>query len=105
MAPAIPLGRDRILALVASGPLPIFFGSPHPTVAIVEQDGSYRLRELVIDPLEAEASRAAAMAAHGSWMPEHYYDLGKPTGKIHAEASSRQALIELLRAMPWPAHW
>lgn len=105
MAPLPPLGRERVLQLVAAGPLPLTFGSPHPTVAVVEQDGWFRLRELVIDPAEAEASRAAAFAQHASWMPEHYYALGKPTGTIHCEATTREALVEKLWVMPWPSSW
>lgn len=105
MAPLPPLGRDRALQLVASGSLPILLGSPHPTVAILEQDGLYRIRQLVIDPAEAEASRAAAFAAQRSWMPEHYYALGKPTGAIHGEAPTREALLDQMRTMPWPAEW
>jgi hypothetical protein len=105
MAPMPPLGRDRALALVASGTLPIFLGSPHPTVIIVEQDGHFRIRALVIDPAEAETSRAAAFAAQSSWMPEHYYSLGKPTGPIHCEAPTREALLDHMRTMPWPAEW
>jgi len=100
-----PLGRDRAIQLVREGKLPIWFGSPHPTVAIVEQDGAFRVRQLVIDEAEARASSAAALAAGRSWMPEHYYALGKPTGTIYAEARSRDELIEQLRAMDWPAGW
>jgi hypothetical protein len=105
MAPIPPLGRERVLALVAEGSLPLHFGSPHPSVAVVEQDGLFRIRDLVIDPEEAEASRAAALAQQRSWMPEQYYELGRPTGTIHCEAATREALMEQLRAMPWPQHW
>ncbi len=105
MAPMPPLGRERAIELVARGALPLTFGSPHPCVAIVEQDGLFRLRELVIDPQEAEASRAAAMAARQPWMPEHYYGLGRPTGEIHCEARSKEELIAQLRALEWPRNW
>ena len=105
MAPLPPLGRERALQLVASGTLPILLGSPHPFIAIVEQDGLFRIRQLVIDPAEAEASRAAALAARTSWMAEHYYALGKPTGAIHCEAPTREALLDFMRTMPWPAEW
>jgi hypothetical protein len=105
MAPVAPLGRERAIQLVAQGKLPIWFGSPHPTVAIVEQDGVFRIRRLVIDEAEARAASEAARAAGRSWMPEQYYDLGKPTGPIHAEARSRDELIEQMRAMDWPADW
>lgn len=91
--------------MVASAPLPFTFGSPHPTVAVVEQDGLFRLRDLVIDAAEAEAARAAAFAQRAPWMPEHYYALGKPTGTIHCEATTREALVEKLWVMPWPSSW
>jgi hypothetical protein len=100
-----PLGRDRAIELVKQGKLPVWVGSPHPTVAIVEQDGVFRVRELVIDEAEARASSEQARARRESWMPEHYYALGKPTGKIYAEARSRDELIDRMRAMDWPASW
>lgn len=100
-----PLGRDRAIELVKQGKLPIWFGSPHPTVAIVEQDGVFRVRELVIDEAEARAASEQALARGKSWMPESYYALGKPTGKIYAEARSRDELIDQMRAMKWPADW
>ena len=105
MAPAAPLGRERAIQLVAQGRLPIWFGSPHPTMAVVEQDGVFRIRRLVIDEAEARAAGERALAGGGSWMPENYYALGKPTGPIHAEAPSREALIEQMRTMNWPAGW
>jgi hypothetical protein len=100
-----PLGRDRAIQLVKEGKLPIWFGSPHPTVAIVEQDGVFRVRRLVIDEAEARAAGEQALASGRPWMPENYYALGKPTGEIHAEARSRDELIEKLRTMPWRADW
>ena len=105
MAPVAPLGRDGAIALVAQGRLPIWLGSPHPTVAIVEQEGVFRIRDLAIDEAVARAKGEQALARGESWMPEHYYALGRPTGKIHAEAGTREELIERMRAMRWPASW
>lgn len=65
------------------------FGSPHPCVAVLEQDGVLRVRELVVDPGEAEAAAKAAMAEGGCWMPEQYYALGRPTGRVFIEAPTR----------------
>jgi hypothetical protein len=94
------------MQLVAEGQLPFSFGSPHPTVSVLEQDGTFRIRELVVDRAGAEAAAAAAHRARTpSWMPEHYYALGRPTGTIYAEAASRAELLELMRTMPWPADW
>ena len=73
---------------------------------VVEQENKFRIRELVVDRVAAEAAIAAAKRARTpSWMPEHYYSLGKPTGQIFAEAASRVELIELMRTMSWPEHW
>lgn len=100
-----PLGRDRAIQLVKDGKLPIWFGSPHPIVAIVEQDGVFRVRQLVIDDAEARAAGEQAIASGKPWMPEHHYALGKPTGTIYAEARSRAELVEQMRTMSWPASW
>jgi hypothetical protein len=105
MAPVAPLGRDRAIQLVKQGQLPLWFGSPHPTVAVVEQDGVYRVRQLVIDPAEARAASERAIANREPWMPEHHYALGKPTGTIYAEGRTRAELIEQMRTMTWPASW
>jgi hypothetical protein len=106
MAPVAPIGRERAIELVENGSLPISFGSPHPTVIVVEQDGKFRIRELVIDRVNAEAAAAAAKRARTpSWMPEHYYALGRPTGEIFVEAESRAQLLALMRTMTWPEHW
>ena len=106
MAPTAPLGRETAIALVENSRLPLSLGSPHPTVMVVEQDGKFRIRQLVVDRADAEAAAEAAKRARTpSWMPEHYYALGKPTGQIFAEAESRAQLLEVMRTMDWPAHW
>lgn len=105
MAPMPPIGRARAIQLVRDGRLPLSFGSPHPTVGILLQDGVYRIRDLVVDDAEAQASSARAMARGESWMPEHYYGLGKPTGAIHAEAPSIELLVAAMQTMPWPDNW
>jgi hypothetical protein len=94
------------MQLVAEGALPIWIGSPHPRVTVVEQEGKLRIRELVVDRAELEAATSAAGRSRSpSWMPEHYYALGKPTGKIFAEAATRAELLEVMRSMTWPADW
>ncbi len=106
MAPTAPLGRENAIKLVEEGSFPISLGSPHPTVLIVEQEGMFRIRELVIDRMEAEAAASASRRSRSpSWMPEHYYALGKPTGTIFAEAPSRAELAKVMRTMEWPASW
>jgi len=105
MAPVAPLGRKGAMKLVAEGALPFWFGSPHPTMMILEQDGVFRIRALVIDEAEARAKGDAAIARGEPWMPEQYYELGKPTGKIYAEASSTKDLLARMENMDWPAAW
>jgi hypothetical protein len=105
MAPMPPLGRARAIQMVREGRLPLSFGSPHQTVAILLQDGVYRIRALVVDDAEARASNERAIARGESWMPEHYYALGKPTGTIHAEVSSIEELVATMQTMSWPHHW
>ena len=53
------------------------FGSPHPHTAIVEQDGVFRIRQLVVDDAEAERWREKHLGAGSGWMPEQYYALGR----------------------------
>lgn len=105
MAPIAPLGRDRVIRLVEEGKLPIWFGSPHPTMAVVEQDGVLRVRQLVIDQAEAKAIGEREIAAGRPWMPEMYYDLGQPTGVIYAEARTKEELVAKIREIDWPANW
>ena len=74
-------------------------------MAIVEQDGKLRIRELCIDHDEAARAHNEAIAKGKGWSPEQHYALGKPTGQIFAEASTREELVTVMRSMPWPAHW
>ncbi|HEU4538808.1 MAG TPA: hypothetical protein VFS00_32030 [Polyangiaceae bacterium] len=105
MAPAPPLGRDYAMKLVAEGKLPVSFGSPHVCVMALEQDGVFRLRQLVVDEREAAAALEEARAQRLPFQPEHYYGLGRPTGTIYAEAPSREGLLEQMRTIPWPKNW
>jgi len=72
---------------------------------ILEQDGQFRIRDLVIDEREAKLESDRAAAKGMNWTPEQHYDLGKPTGVIHVEAKTREALIATITAMDWPANW
>ena len=106
MAPMTPLGREQVMQLVAEGPLPFSFGSPHLSVMAVEQDGMFRIRELVVDKHAAELAAASTHRSRSpSWMPEHYYSMGQPTGTIFAEGASRAELREAIRTMTWPENW
>ncbi|MGE0871016.1 MAG: hypothetical protein AB7P03_20800 [Kofleriaceae bacterium] len=103
MASSAPIGRERAIQLVADNALPVALGSPKPKAMVVEQDGSFRIRELVINYDEIASSRSRARSP--SWMPEHYFSMGRPTGKIFAEAASLDELLAVMRTMPWPSDW
>lgn len=105
MAPMAPLGKEAAIKLVTSGKLPVWMGSPHPHVMILEQDGKFRIRGLVVDPDEERAAREKSLASGRGWMPEQHYGLGKPTGKTFVEAATRDALLAEMKEMAWPADW
>jgi hypothetical protein len=105
MAPMAPLGQAAAVQHIRNNRLPIYLGSPHPTAIILEQDGVFRLRDLVIDEVKAKAAGEAALAAGGGWMPEQYYGIGEPVGKIHLEAPTREELARRASEMKWPKHW
>ncbi len=100
-----PMGRKRAVELVKTRRLPVWLGAPHPSVMILEQDTKFRIRQLVIDAAEAERASAEALAQGEPWMPEQYYDLGKPAGEIYAEADTVEGLIVLMKNMRWPDEW
>lgn len=105
MAPLAPTGRSRALELLRKGELPISLGSPHPSAVILQQDGLYRLRALVIDEARAQAESERAHAQGEPWMPEHYYALGEPTGRVHAEAAELSEFIRQVEALDWRGEW
>lgn len=91
---------------VARGELPFDFGSPHPHVMILEQDGKFRIRALVVDPADVKKARApGGVFAGDMFLPEQYYELGRPTGKIYVETNTRDELLARMRDMKWPADW
>ena len=105
MAPRAPTGKAQALSLFDRGKLPIHLGSPHAKVAIVEQDGVFRIRELVADPEEVRAASDTARLKRQSFLPEHVEALAKPTGKIFLEAKTRDELHAPLAEYSWPRDW
>lgn len=99
------MGKQYALSRLRAGALPVSLGAPHPFLAIVEQDGVFRVRELVVDEAEARRAYEAARAAGRPFMPEQHYALGKPTGRVLHEAPTREALAALLESIAWPADW
>ncbi|MFT3696332.1 MAG: hypothetical protein QM831_24545 [Kofleriaceae bacterium] len=105
MAPMAPVGKAGALAQLRAGRDEVWLGSPHPFVMIVEQAGVWRIRDLVVNPEDEQRERAKSLAAGRGWMPEQYYGLGKPTGKIHLEAANRDAMIAAIEKLDWPKNW
>lgn len=105
MAPMAPVGKKRVLELLAERGPPLRFGSPHPCTAIVQQDGVFRLRDLVVDESDSKAAFEEARKTGRPFMPENHYALARPTGKIHLEAKTLDALREKIEAFSWPKHW
>src|SRR6185436_10612144 len=105
MAPMPPLGKKRLLELLDDGRRDVTFGSPHQCTWAGEQDGVFRVRELVVDRAEEKAVIAAAIKAGHGYMPENHYALGRPTGKIYLEAKTLAELKQLIEAFDWPKHW
>jgi hypothetical protein len=105
MSPIAPLGRIKAIELVKKGDFPIWFGTPHPFMAIVFQDEKFRIRALEVDPVEATVAGEAAIENGRNWMPEDHYALGKPTGKIFLEASSKKDFLAQMETMTWPEDW
>jgi hypothetical protein len=101
-----PVGRTRAIELVSDGEIPLPLGYPQPKVMVVEQEGAFRIRELVTDPAAVQAAATVSTRARSpSWVPSHYFSLGAPIGEIFAEASSRDELIAAMLTMPWPEDW
>lgn len=106
MAPLPPFGKSQVLQWLrgrAGGPL--WFGSPHPCVCVVKQDGVWRLRELALEPDVLRRASEDALKHGRPFMPEHAADLQTPTGKIHLEAPTREALAVLVEGYTWPRQW
>ncbi len=90
---------------VREGRLPFDFGSPHPHVRCLEQDGMFRIRQLVED-MEEEMRAAAKARAEGlSFQPEHAAAIARPTGEIYAAAKTRDELLAIMETMDWPPDW
>ncbi len=98
MALIPPVGKRGALESLRRDQLPATLGSPHPIAMILEQDGRFRIRELVVDERDVVAKGIELT-------PEQHYDLGRPTGTIHVEEKTRDGLIATITAMEWPANW
>lgn len=99
MAPRAPESKAEVIARVrAAAAMPVAFGSPHHTHAVVAEDGRWRVRRLHLPEGKAEAY----LKEHGIFMPEHAEDLSEPTGDIVLEAPTQEALLALLQSARWP---
>jgi hypothetical protein len=100
MAPRPLESKEQFLKRLrsAKGKLPIGFGQHHFSHAVVEEDGVFRVRRLVLPKEKADAY----LKQHGMFMPEHAEMLSEPTGEIVHEAATLEELIKKLEAGRWP---
>ena len=97
MAPSPPMGRDAAIERVAADRLPFAMGSPHPIAMVLEQDGRFRIRALVVPDFRPEPGAPLT--------PESFYARGESTGVIHVDVATRDDLLATMRQMPWPPEW
>lgn len=103
MAPRAPESKAQFLArLRAAGKTlagqPVGLGSPHFTHGVVEEEGVFRVRRLVLSRAKYEAYRKE----NSSFMPEHAELLSEPIGELVLEAPTLAALISRLEQGRWP---
>jgi hypothetical protein len=101
MAPRRPESRAEFIARlrhVAPSALPLLFGSPTLTHAVVVQQGRWRVRRLVSN---RERERAH-WQRYGRLLPEEAEMMAEPTGNVLLDASSVDELIQQLEHTPWP---
>ena len=73
-------------------------GMHHYSHAVVEEEGLFRLRRLVLPREKVDAY----LKEHRNFMPEHAEMLSEPTGQIELEAPTLEGLISKLEAFRWP---
>jgi hypothetical protein len=103
MAPRILESKAQFLERLKRGAQalatgPIGFGQHHFSLAVVLEEGRYRVRRLVLPPGKAEAY----LKEHGMFMPEHAEMLSEPIGEIVFEAETLEGLISLIEKARWP---
>ena len=109
MAPRPPWSRQGVVQyLRGPGPhLPLLLGSPHlhGGVAVVREEGVYRLRRLACDEAGLEAFREQQHATGKPFYPEHVDQFQRPTGAVLAEAASLDDFVTALEGIPWEPGW
>ncbi len=110
MAPRAPTGRPKLIAMLRASAepfVPIGIGNPSLLVAVVREDGVWRLRRLehsaegFAEVVERQRSAGRAL------FPEHLDTLSvrRPSGEVLAEAADLDAFIAALDGLDWPANW
>lgn len=79
------------------GDLQVAFGGHHMTHVVCLEDDVVRVRRLEVSQADADEY----IAQHGIFMPEHAEEISKP-GAVVLEATTIDAIVELLRAGSWP---
>ena len=72
-------GKQDAIAQVEGGAFPIWLGQGRPQAAIIEEDGRFRIRAVVVDP-QAVAAASTPRTRTPSWMPVHQVARGWPGG-------------------------
>ena len=98
MAPRRPESKSEFIARLRKSKLPVGVGSPHFSHGVVQEDGVFRVRRLVLRQEKVDAYRKE----HSTFMPEHAELLSEPIGDVVLEAPTLDELIEKLDAARWP---
>lgn len=103
MAPRLLESKSEFLERLRAGAgslekQPIGFGGHHFSHAVVQEEGVFRVRQLVLPKAKYEAW----VKEHQSFMPEHAEMLSEPIGAIVLEAPTLEGLISQLEAGRWP---
>lgn len=103
LVPRAPESKPRFIARLRAqaatlAQRPVGLGSAHHSHAVVEEDGVFRVRRLVLPGEKVEGYRQT----HRTFMPEHAEMLSEPTGEIVLEAPTLEGLLSRLEAVRWP---
>jgi len=98
MAPRAPESKAHFIARLRTSTLPVGVGSPHFSHGVVQEDGVFRVRKLVLRKEKVDAYRKD----HSTFMPEHAEMLSEPIGDVVLEAPTLDALIKKLEGARWP---
>ena len=88
--------KKRLRAAAKRGETQVRFGGHHHSYAACLEDGTWRVRRLVLDQAKADAY----LAQHGTFMPEHAEMLSEPGPDFEFDGTLDEVLNGL--AVIWP---